>query len=129
LIALTFEAVGRLQRLHWAGADKLADADHPLQRRAEESTINGGLTMKRPLAWRRGTHLMQRSPELLTEHEVARSWSLIFKNNELDLADFDRAEQMLEELRPESPLRLRLTVELEELRNIHADRLSVAAQP
>jgi hypothetical protein len=65
---------------------------------------------------------------LLTEQEVARSWSQVFKSRALDLAAFDRAEQLLEELRPESPLRLRLTLELEELRSIHAERLSVAAQ-
>jgi hypothetical protein len=65
---------------------------------------------------------------LLTEQEVSRSWSQVFKSSEIDLAAFDRAEQLLEELRPESPLRLRLTLELEELRNIHSGRLSVAAQ-
>ena len=65
---------------------------------------------------------------MLTEQEVARSWSQIFKNSKFDLATFDRAEQLLEELRPESPLRLRLTLELEELRSIHCARLSVAAQ-
>jgi hypothetical protein len=64
---------------------------------------------------------------LLTEHEVARSWSLVFKN-QVELSSFDRAEQLLEELRPESPLRLRLTLELEELRNIHTGRLTVAAR-
>ena len=64
---------------------------------------------------------------LLTEQEVARSWSQIFKKDSIELASFDRAEQLLDELRPESPLRHRLTTELEELRNIHARRLSVAA--
>jgi hypothetical protein len=65
---------------------------------------------------------------LLTEQEVARSWSQLFKSSMIELAAFDRAEQLLEELRPESPLRLRLTSELEELRSMHAGRLSVAAQ-
>jgi hypothetical protein len=65
---------------------------------------------------------------LLTEQEVARSWSQLFKSSKIELAAFDRAEQLLEELRPESPLRLRLTSELEELRSMHAGRLSVAAQ-
>jgi hypothetical protein len=68
-----------------------------------------------------------RSPALLTEQEVARSWSQIFKKDNIELASFDRAEQLLDELRPESPLRHRLTTELEELRNIHARRVSVAA--
>jgi hypothetical protein len=65
---------------------------------------------------------------LLTEQEVARSWSQLFKSSMIERAAFDRAEQLLEELRPESPLRLRLTSELEELRSMHAGRLSVAAQ-
>jgi len=64
---------------------------------------------------------------LLTEHEVARSWSLVFKGSTFETASFDRAEQLLEELRPESPLRHRLTLELDELRNIHADRLNAAS--
>jgi hypothetical protein len=46
---------------------------------------------------------------LLTEQEVARSWSQIFKKDNIELASFDRAEQLLDELRPESPLRHRLT--------------------
>jgi hypothetical protein len=65
---------------------------------------------------------------LLTEQEVARSWSQLFKSSKIELAAFDRAEQLLEELRPESPLRLRLTLELEELRSIQAGRVSVVAQ-
>jgi hypothetical protein len=35
---------------------------------------------------------------------------------------------LLEELRPESPLRHRLTLELEELRERHTSRLSAVAQ-
>jgi hypothetical protein len=63
---------------------------------------------------------------LLTEQEVARSWSQLFKSSKTDAASFDRAEQLLDELRPESPLRHRLTAELKELRGI-CDKLSVAA--
>jgi hypothetical protein len=81
------------------------------------------------LAWRRAVHHTRYGvPALLTEHEVARSWSQVFKSSTLDLAAFDRAEQLLEELRPESPLRLRLTLELDELRSIHSSRSSVAAR-
>ena len=64
---------------------------------------------------------------MLTEQEVARSWSQIFRKDNIEVASFDRAEQLLDELRPESPLRLRLTTELEELRNIHARRVRMAA--
>lgn len=64
---------------------------------------------------------------MLTEQEVARSWSQFFKGSKIESDTFDRAEQLLEELRPESPLRHRLTLELEELRTIHATSHSVGA--
>ena len=57
---------------------------------------------------------------MLTEQEVARSWSQMFKGKSYEPESFDRAEQLLDELRPESPLRHRLTMELEELRNRHS---------
>ena len=59
---------------------------------------------------------------MLTEHEVSHSWSQVFKGSKFESDAFDRAEQLLEELRPESPLRHRLTHELEELRNIRVSR-------
>jgi len=64
---------------------------------------------------------------LLTEQEVARSWGLVIKGAQIESDSLDRAEQLLEELRPESPLRLRLTRELEELRKIHGSRAVVSA--
>ena len=65
---------------------------------------------------------------MLTEKEVSRSWSRMFTTGEIELATFERAEQLLEELRPESPLRHRLMMELEELRTRHTSRLSVAVE-
>jgi hypothetical protein len=65
---------------------------------------------------------------LLTEQEVARSWRLIFKGGQVESAAFERAEQLLDELRPESPLRHRLTIELDELRSIQTRQPSVAGQ-
>jgi hypothetical protein len=65
---------------------------------------------------------------LLTEQEVARNWNQVFKSSDFESESFERAEQLLEELRPESPLRLRLTLELEELRSIHSRRRKMAAQ-
>ncbi len=64
---------------------------------------------------------------MLTEQEVSRSWGLVFKGDQFAPDSFDRAEQLLEELRPESPLRLRLTGELEELRKIHLSRETITA--
>jgi hypothetical protein len=49
------------------------------------------------------------------------------KGTSIEAATFDRAEQLLDELRSESPLRHRLTLELEELRNMHASKQSVGA--
>jgi hypothetical protein len=58
---------------------------------------------------------------LLTESTVERMFrELMNESNRTDEL-FDKAEELLdEELRPESPLRHRLTVELEELRTLAA---------
>src|SRR5689334_22581781 len=42
-----------------------------------------------------------RSFVLLTEQEVSRSWSQLFKGSNFEPATFDRAEQLLDELRSE----------------------------
>jgi hypothetical protein len=55
---------------------------------------------------------------LLTEKEVSTSWRNLFKGRELSDEVFERAEELLDELRPESPLRHRLAGELEELRRM-----------
>ena len=60
---------------------------------------------------------------MLTENEVSRSWNRLFKDNEFTSEAFDSAAQMLDELRPESPLRHRLSNELDELKKLHAARL------
>lgn len=58
---------------------------------------------------------------MLTESTVERMFrELMNESNRTDEL-FDKAEELLdEELRPESPLRHRLTVELEELRTLAA---------
>jgi hypothetical protein len=53
---------------------------------------------------------------LLTEAEVQRSFNKIFKGATPRPELCDKAEALLDELRPESPLRHRLSCELEELR-------------
>ena len=65
---------------------------------------------------------------MLTESEVSRSWSRMFAGKKFDSSTFERAEQLLDELRPESPLRHRLTMELEELRSRHANLLGALAE-
>jgi len=54
---------------------------------------------------------------LLTEQEIARSWRTLFRGTVCTDEVLAKAEQLLDELRPESPLRHRLGTELEELRN------------
>jgi hypothetical protein len=54
---------------------------------------------------------------VLTEQEVSRSWARLFKGEKTS-ETFVKAEALLDELRPESPLRHRLGVELEELREL-----------
>jgi hypothetical protein len=53
---------------------------------------------------------------LLTEAEVQRSFQGLFRGGEITEGALEKAEELLEELRPESPLRHRLDIELEELR-------------
>jgi hypothetical protein len=55
---------------------------------------------------------------LLTEQQINRSWRKLFGTGDFTEEDFGKAEILLEELRPESPLRHRLGTELEELRKL-----------
>jgi hypothetical protein len=57
---------------------------------------------------------------LLTEQEISRSWRKLFAAKQFNTEVFDKAEALLDELRPESPLRHRLGTELEELRKLKA---------
>lgn len=60
---------------------------------------------------------------LLTEQEVSRSWIRLFAGGvEVTVETFSKAETLLEELRPESPLYHRLQNELEEIRELHAPK-------
>lgn len=55
---------------------------------------------------------------MLTEKEVSTSWRNLFKGRDLSDETFEKAEALLDELRPESPLRHRLAGELTELRRL-----------
>lgn len=57
---------------------------------------------------------------MLTEAVVEKSFRKIINENEHDDATLDRAEELLDELRPESPLRHRLSTEIDELRSLAA---------
>ncbi len=53
---------------------------------------------------------------LLTEQQIARSWQKLFSQHDFNDQLAEKAEGLLNQLRPESPLRHRLTAELDELR-------------
>ena len=55
---------------------------------------------------------------MLTEQQINQSWRRLFHGGQFDETTFEKAEGLLDELRPESPLRHRLGTELEELRKL-----------
>ncbi len=60
---------------------------------------------------------------LLTESEVQRSFRNLFKSKDVPADTFEKAEALLDELRAESPLRHRLSIELEEIRKLHTAKV------
>jgi len=56
---------------------------------------------------------------LLTEQEVAKSWRKMIQQRIFSDETFAKFESLIDELRPESPLRHRLRNELDELRRLH----------
>jgi len=69
------------------------------------------------LFWKR---FSQRDETMLTESSVEKTFRKLLTSPERTEADLDRAEELLDELRPESPLRHRLSVEIDELRSLTA---------
>ena len=61
---------------------------------------------------------------MLTEQEINRSWRKLFKGREIDDDVLEKAEALLDELRPESPLRHRLGEELNELRKLRRSKVA-----
>jgi len=59
---------------------------------------------------------------LLTEAEVQRTYRQWVKKADSDPEAYDKAEAVLDDLRPESPLRHRLLTELSELRRLAASK-------
>ena len=59
---------------------------------------------------------------MLTENEIQRTWRALFRDHEVNEETLGRAEALLEELRPESPLRHRLDGELGELRRMRSKK-------
>ncbi len=55
---------------------------------------------------------------MLTEAQVQQSFRKIIATPDLSGEDLDRAEELLDQIRPESPLRHRLGEEIEQLRQL-----------
>lgn len=55
---------------------------------------------------------------MLNERDVTTLWRRLFHGQEITPKALAEAETMLEDLNPESPLRLRLSTELDELRKM-----------
>ena len=55
---------------------------------------------------------------MLTEHDVLTQWRQLFQDHEISGTTMTQAEELLDNLRPESPLRLRLATELDELQKL-----------
>jgi len=60
---------------------------------------------------------------LLTEQQIAKSWRILFSTSSFDSEVAAKAEALLDELRPESPLRHRLRAELDELRKMKLQKV------
>lgn len=65
---------------------------------------------------------------MLTETAVTRSWRKLFNGGVLTAEALEKAEALIDELRPESPLRHRLSLELEELRRRFEAEAGVASE-
>lgn len=55
---------------------------------------------------------------MLSERDVTTLWRKLFDEPEITAATLTKAKSLLNKLSPESPLRLRLSVELEEMRTM-----------
>jgi len=55
---------------------------------------------------------------MLTEHDVLAMWRQLFQDHEINGTTMTQAEDLLDNLRLESPLRLRLATELDEIQKL-----------
>ena len=60
---------------------------------------------------------------MLSEAEVQRTFRTLFKSKDVPAENFEKAEALLDELRAESPLRHRLSIELEDIRKLHTAKV------
>jgi len=60
--------------------------------------------------------------DMLSEQTIVNRWSKLFKGGRITSGAIRSAEEMIDQLPPESPLRIRLNGELRELRKLAARR-------
>ena len=61
---------------------------------------------------------------MLSESDATRLWQRLFRGQAITALTFSEAESVISQLSPESPVRLRLSQELEELRTIQQGKRS-----
>ena len=61
---------------------------------------------------------MKATVQMMNESDATRLWQKLFGGQEITAQSFAKAETLLEELNPESPLRLRFSTELAEIRKL-----------
>ena len=59
---------------------------------------------------------------MLNERDVTTMWRNLFRGKEVTSQSLAEAEELLDDLSPESPLRVRLSTELEEMRKMSAKK-------
>lgn len=58
---------------------------------------------------------------MLDERDATRLWQQLFRGQAITSQTLAKAASVVDELNPESPLRLRLATELEEIRKLHKE--------
>lgn len=59
---------------------------------------------------------------MLNESDATRLWLQLFRGQAITSLTLTEADALLQDLPPESPLRLRYSTELEEIRSLHQER-------
>jgi hypothetical protein len=62
--------------------------------------------------------IAQNEEQMLTEHDVLMLWRQLFNDHEINDTTMTQAEELLDNLRPESPLRNRLARELDDIQKL-----------
>ena len=60
---------------------------------------------------------------MLDESDARRLWQQLFRGQQITSLTLNEADSLLKQMHPESPLRLRLAAELEEIRDLHPSQL------